>query len=119
MARFFFHLATGEDYERDEIGTDHTDANQAYLEAFETAQQIMVDLIREHRNPGAHRFDICDEQGRLVIQLPFTEIVGHRIGPQEAAEIVRRGQGLASEVRDQIIAARAELEILWSALRRI
>ena len=36
MARFYFHLATGDDYHRDEIGSDHVSANEAYLAAFET-----------------------------------------------------------------------------------
>lgn len=119
MARFFFHLATGQDYERDDLGSEHCDANQAYLEAFETAQQIVVDLIREHRHPGSHRFDICDEQGRMVFQLPFSEIVGHRIGAQEAVESVQRGNRLATQVRDQIITARNELETLRAVLSKL
>ena len=119
MARFYFHLSSGKDYERDEVGSEHADANQAYLEAFETAQQMSVDLIRGHNNPGRHRFDICDEEGRVVFQVPFTEIVGHRVGPQEANETARRGHTLVTEVRDQIVSARAELETLWAAVKRI
>lgn len=119
MTRFYFHLATGEDYERDEIGSEHVDANQAYLEAFEAAQQMTLDLIRERRHVGRHRFDICDERGRLIMQVPFAEIVGQRIGPQEAVAVAHRGQALVAEVRDQIITARGELDALWSVLNRL
>ena len=119
MARFYFHLASGEGYERDEIGSEHADANQAYLEAFEAAQQLSVDLIREHRSPARHRFDICDEQDRMVMQLPFTEIVGHNMGPHEVTETARRGQMLVAEVRDQIVTARTELENLWAVMKRM
>lgn len=119
MARFYFHLATGEDYERDEVGSEHSSANEAYLEAFETAQQMAVDLIRERRNPGRHRFDICDEQGRVVFQVPFTEIVGQRIGPQEATAIAHRGFSLAAEVRHEIVTARAELDSLRAVLKKL
>ena len=119
MARFYFHLSTGEDYERDEVGSDHVDANQAYLEAFESAQQLSVDLIREHLSPIRHRFDICDEYDRVLFQVPFAEIMGRRPGPHELMHTAARGQNLAADVRNEIGNVRAELQSLWDALKRI
>jgi hypothetical protein len=119
MARYYFHLVTGEDYERDEIGSEHADANEAYLEAFDSAQQLTLDLIRDRVNPGRHRFDVCDERGNIVFQVPFTEIYRERIGPHEAITIAQRGQYLAARVRDEIVTARGELETLWSVLSKI
>ena len=119
MARFYFHLSSGEDYERDEIGSEHADANQAYLEAFEAAQQLAVDLIREHKSPASHRFDICDERDQVVFRVPFTEIVGQYARPFEVRHTVAHNQKLAGELRDEIISARSELESLWTVLKRI
>lgn len=119
MPHFYFHLSTGDDYERDEVGSDLKDANEAYLEAFETAQQLVVDLVREHRRPARYRFDICDEQGRVLFQVPFSEIVGATPAFGEVTEAAARGHRVASEVRDQIISARAELQNLYGALRKL
>lgn len=119
MARFFFHLVTPDSIERDEVGSEHRDANQAYLEGFETAQQMTVDLIRQHRNPARHRFEICDEQDRVVFHLPFTEIVGHAAGPHEMLGNAARNHGLISDVNKQILNARAELGSIWETLKSI
>lgn len=119
MPRYYFHLAGGETRECDEIGSDLKDANEAYLEAFEAAQQLSVDLIREHRSPSTYCFEICDAHGRLVFQLPFTEIVGHRPNRHEIHEAAERGRQLASDLTEQIIVARSELQTLWTVLKTI
>ena len=119
MPRFYFHLATGDAYERDEIGSELNDANEAYLEAFETAQQISVDLIREHRNPMGCRFEVSDAQDRVLFTLPFAEILGRRPSRQELTEAAERGRLLAMALKDEVVAVRAEMQNLWVALKRI
>lgn len=119
MARFYFHLLGGDAPERDEIGSEHADANQAYLEAFEAAQQLTVDLIREHRSPAGYGFEICDAQGRTVFQLPFAEIIGRWPSKHELTETSVLGHRLVSELKDQIVTTRTSLLSLRATVARL
>jgi hypothetical protein len=119
MPRYYFHLASRDGYERDEVGSDLPDVHEAYLEAFETAQQLSVDLIRQNARPAHYRFEICDDRNRVVMELPFGEILGSRGGPQEITEAAARGRSLVQDVHAEIAKGRAELIALRAALSRI
>jgi hypothetical protein len=75
MPRFYFHLATPEGCERDEIGSELTGAEAAYLEARKAALEICGDIISQGGSPAGYRFEIRDSAGRLVQDLSFREVL--------------------------------------------
>jgi hypothetical protein len=73
--RYYFHLHIGPKLSLDEIGLDLPDLEAAYLEAFEAAQAMWGELLSERSDPLIRSFDIADEQGQLLLTLPFAEVL--------------------------------------------
>jgi hypothetical protein len=75
MAKYYFHLWTGGNYEMDAAGLDLESAESAYLEAYRAAQDLCGELIRERCAPATYRFEVADQSGRKIFDLPFSEII--------------------------------------------
>lgn len=114
MARFFFHYWDGSTYYEDEEGSDVGDTNEAFVEAFESAQQLLIERLLERRSVTQGRIDVVDEEGRLVLDVPFSEITKGSTGRPPA-----RGQRAASEVASAIVEVRTALENMAHLLRRL
>jgi hypothetical protein len=117
--RYFFHLQTDSAYERDEEGSELEDLNAAYLEAFEAAQQLSIDLIRQNLRPARYRFEICDAKDNVLMNLPFGEVLGNRVSLGDVKEVHTRGRELVHDVQNEIVKSRAELNTLFVALKKI
>lgn len=76
MPRFYLHLWNGEEFMLDEEGDDLESAEAAYLEAFEAAKEMAIDLIRSRLDVTAYRFDVTDQVGCALFELPFSEVLG-------------------------------------------
>jgi Domain of unknown function (DUF6894) len=74
MPRYFFHLSTPEHYSLDEIGVEYPSVEAAYLGAHQAALDMSVDLLRDHVDPSRHAFDIVDQHGQMLFDLPFSEV---------------------------------------------
>lgn len=118
MARFFFHYWDGSGYRMDCEGSELPDANAAYMEAFETAQQLAIDLIREGSNAMRPQMEVNDATGRRVFELPFSEVLGVRSAPSDTAAIWRRSRLAAADVKTQVAEARSALDSLREALSK-
>ncbi len=75
MPRFYFHLLSIDGRQRDDIGFDFADAEAAYLEAYRTIPAIAADMLEKGHDPMGAAFEIADERGRVLFQIPFTERV--------------------------------------------
>jgi PAS domain-containing protein len=75
MPRFYFHLFSADGCQRDEIGFDFADAEAAYIEAYRTIPRIAADLLEKGSDPMGAAFEITDEKGSILFQIPFTERV--------------------------------------------
>jgi hypothetical protein len=74
MARFFFHLVAQGETSKDDIGTEFPSAEAAYLQACETALELSYEMLRERRDPSRHTFEVTDGEGRVVFDIPFSEV---------------------------------------------
>jgi hypothetical protein len=119
MARYYLHIWKGEVLEcEDKEGAEVASLEDAYLEAFASAQELWNDLIRRHRDPRQFAFVITDADGVALTELPFGEILEscHPILPRlpmnasrlikatqeavrEAAENSRQARRLSAELR--------------------
>ena len=93
MARYYLHIRKGEVLEcEDKDGAEFATLEDAYLEAFASAQELWNDLIRKHRDPRQFAFVISGADGVALTELPFGEILDscHPVLPQPAGEAVTR-----------------------------
>ena len=98
---FFFHLRTADGVERDEVGVGLDSIEAAYLCVCETIPIAAAELLRAHQDPMACAFLIHDEAGRLLMEVPFTELVAARPADVRTAPLVSdRANGLGAESRD-------------------
>ena len=74
MPRYFFHLHCNDKAVLDPSGTELRDPDQAW----EAARMTALDLIRTRPNADVNwltcRFEVADEAGEIVFELPFTEL---------------------------------------------
>ena len=123
MPQYFFHLRSPEGRSHDDIGVELSDTETAYLEAHRAALDISMEMLREHRDPSRHRFEITDADGQLMFDLPFTEVMrpSRPLGPagrihanlrlrqQRTAKIVSELRGEFDHTRSLLAETRALL----------
>src|SRR6201995_1925551 len=73
MPRFFFHF-TDQDG-RDDIGTVFPSLEAAYLDAYKAVAEISFEKFRAHGDPTNDGVEIADEGGRMLMHIPFSEIL--------------------------------------------
>jgi hypothetical protein len=71
MPRYFFHQVTKAGLVRDVEGTDLPDLEHARTEAIMDARSLMSDAIREGRDISSRSIQITDEQGSVLLTVPF------------------------------------------------
>ncbi|AWN38170.1 DUF6894 family protein [Methylobacterium radiodurans] len=74
MPLFFFDVRTPRGVEPDDIGSEFGSVEAAYLEACKAIPGMLVDLQREGEHARDLAFEIRDEAGRELWQIPFNEI---------------------------------------------
>jgi hypothetical protein len=118
MTRYYFHLWDGERYVVDEVGDELESAEAAYLEAFAVVQEMVVDLVRERRDPAAHQLNVVDASGRALFEVMFAEALGVAAAPAGLAPDRRRPRALLQSVAQQIAVARTTLAAAKQTLER-
>jgi hypothetical protein len=73
--RYYFHLRIDRELSPDEIGLDLPDLDTAYLEAFQAARAMWSELLAERSDPLLRSFEIADSDGRVLLLLPFREVL--------------------------------------------
>ncbi|MBV8839345.1 MAG: hypothetical protein JO000_22660 [Alphaproteobacteria bacterium] len=73
MPRYFFHLISPEERSDDESGCELPNAERAYLEVYQAALDISFEMLRTRRDPSALRFEVMNDNGDLLFDLPFVE----------------------------------------------
>jgi hypothetical protein len=102
------------------------DVETAYLEAFQAATEMWIEALAEVRNPSRERFEIRDASGRVVLELPFSEILqsgkgARRPAPTFAAlrKAADRTHSLQIELASQIKDALSNIRETKDALARL
>jgi hypothetical protein len=75
MPRYFFHHVTKAGPVRDFEGTDLPHLEHARAEAILDARSLMSDAIREGRDISSRSIQITDEQGNVLLVVPFVDTV--------------------------------------------
>src|SRR5690242_14902895 len=76
MPQFYFDLRRHKSATvYDEEGSDLPSAEDAYLEAFESARELWGDFVRRHEDPRRHAFEVRDVNRNVLFILPFQEVI--------------------------------------------
>ncbi len=75
MPLFFFHLAGPDENSPDSEGVEFASVEDAFLDVHRAVLDISFDMLRRQRDPHRYRFDVRDSSGRLLFELPFSEVL--------------------------------------------
>jgi hypothetical protein len=73
MARFHFHLRTGADLDRNDLGIEYASLRIAWEEAVLAARSMTADAALAGELPLSQRFEIADAGGQHLLSVPFSE----------------------------------------------
>ena len=79
VARFYFHLKTGDTLVEDQDGSELPDYEAARMEALAGARELWAEAIRGGNDVQVEAFVIADEDGRHVMSLPLAEALPERL----------------------------------------
>lgn len=75
MPRYFLHLYNDVEA-RDEEGREFADLDDARAAAVRGARDVIAETVsRDGRLNLSHRIDVEDEDGRVLLSVPFSEAV--------------------------------------------
>jgi hypothetical protein len=75
MPRYFFHLSAPGSYSADDLGVEFSGVEEAYLGAYQAALDMGIEMLRQRIDPAPHSFEIADQSGQLLFELPFAEVM--------------------------------------------
>lgn len=71
MARYYFHIRTGDQLVEDDEGVDLPNVAAVQQEARNAAREMIAESVMGGEHIAAQRFEIVDENGDIVAVLPF------------------------------------------------
>ena len=80
MPRYFFHLRCSDNEVPDRSGADLRDPDQAWQAAQAAARDLMQAEPNAEVNWLTCCFEVTDQAGEIVFELPFAEVIG--LGPK-------------------------------------
>jgi hypothetical protein len=79
MARFFFHVRTGDQLAHDPEGSDLPDVAEARREALLAARELLAEAIKAGKQRMPDAFVIADEAGQAVDTVPVAVALPKRL----------------------------------------
>lgn len=79
MARFYFHLKTGDTLVEDQDGSELPDSEAARMEALIGARELWAEAIKAGSDVQVDAFVIADQDGRHVLSLPLVDALPERL----------------------------------------
>jgi len=121
MPHFYFHLRTPAGWERDDTGLDFVGLEAAYLDAYRTIPKMAADLVRRKRDPLRYAFEITDEAGQLLIEVPFSEVLDRWHKPRRPVTpaLAQKAQAEMKRTARLIAALADERKALETSLREM
>jgi len=75
MPHFFFDFCQGPDHCIDAQGTEFGSVEDAYLGAFQAAQDMWSELLRKRQDPRRCFFEVRNAEREVLFALPFQEVM--------------------------------------------
>lgn len=118
MPLYHFHLRNAAGLEPDEIGLEYPTLEEAYLEACRTVPGMAAEFVQAGRNPMEYAFEIADESGTLLLEIPFGEMLRNGAVPRRPALPRERARAVSAAERTQQLVAsiNRQIETLHEAM---
>jgi hypothetical protein len=84
MPLFYFHLRTPDGLEEDKIGLSLSDLEDAHREVLLAIPDLTAEMMRIGRSPFRCVFEITDEKGQILMELPFAQMITRQAGRDAA-----------------------------------
>ena len=75
MPYFFFNYTSGGTTCVDDVGTEFSSLEAAYLDTCKAALAIAFEKLRARQDPTTDSFEIIDDGQNLLMQVPFSEVL--------------------------------------------
>ena len=75
MARFYFHVRTGDDLTEDPDGVELPDLAAAREEALRSAKDILAESIRSAKKDAPDCLIVADAKGRELATVPLRDVL--------------------------------------------
>src|SRR5215813_14487162 len=75
MPRFFFNYASQGTTCVDDIGTEFSSLEAAYLDTCAAALAIAFEKLRARQDPTTDAFEIIDDKKNVLMKVPFSEVL--------------------------------------------
>jgi hypothetical protein len=76
MQRFYLNLHRGDALAApDDEGAEFASIEEAFLEAFSTAQELWPEFLRKRQDPREYAYHIADARGVVLMEVPFAEVL--------------------------------------------
>lgn len=76
MPHLFMHIQQGATLIMDPEGEHMLSLDEARQKAFVSARELMSQKVLHGRRPNGDKFVIVDEDGRVVLVVPFKDAIG-------------------------------------------
>ncbi|MDR7038872.1 MULTISPECIES: DUF6894 family protein [Methylobacterium] len=133
MPRYYFHLRTRDALQWDPEGVCFPGLDEAYLDVCQAVREIAVEYLQTGRprtEVRCYAFEITDAEGRLLMDVPFTEVLdglssrprrmpASAIKAQTEIERTRRLIASVGEQREALQATLGETQLLMTRLRAL
>jgi hypothetical protein len=75
MPLFFFNFTSDGIVSVDDLGTEFPSLEAAYLDTCQAVRDISVERLRCRKDPIGASFEILDDQHRVLMDVPFSELL--------------------------------------------
>jgi hypothetical protein len=126
MPRFFFHFMSQDDVSVDEVGTVFPSLEAAYLDGCQSALEISIDKLRARDDPTNDSVEIADESGRVLMNIPFSEVLRprqkasiqtHRHATDDALQTCERQMLRNRKLRSELLAEYEKTQSTFESIR--
>jgi hypothetical protein len=118
MRNFHFHLIYPNGRRLD-LGVAEFDSMEAACsEAYQAALEIVIEMLRKREDPNPYRFEVFDDDGAMVFEILFSEIV-HPRKPDPYLHFSRVCRGMSEDLRRNAQTCKAIRGELAEAHRRL
>lgn len=126
MPHFFFNYTSEGATSVDDVGTEFSSLETAYLDTCETALAIAFEKLSTRQDPTMDSFEIIDDEKNLLMHVPFSEVLrptgGMNISTVKlqtglALENCRRQAARSEKLKDELRAEFARTREMFDAIR--
>ena len=117
MPLFYFHLRVGKERYPDDLGVEFSDLDAAYFDAFASAKEMWTELLKDGEDPTTRSFEIADADGKLLLTLPFKEVLEAAQNPIPPSQTVSASINLIERMETLTAALNEEIEHTRTVMR--